>query len=187
MRLNDVETFPFQQPGELKNSPRQSSQVSAAEELEIAFQYADICDLEAINQRSAQAVQDHRDVISEALPEIAQLLEHPRGAFASLQAGVVVLAGAVINAGATIDDDVIVNTGSIVEHDCQVGSHAHIAPGCCLGGEARIGEGTLLGIGSRILPGIKVGVWCVVGAGAVVTKDVEDFATVVGIPARRLR
>ena len=108
-------------------------------------------------------------------------------AFASLQAGVVVLAGAVINAGATIDDDVIVNTGSIVEHDCQVGSHAHIAPGCCLGGEARIGEGTLLGIGSRILPGIKVGVWCVVGAGAVVTKDVEDFATVVGIPARRLR
>ena len=133
-----------------------------------------------------------RDIMlrEQSLGATAMTIVHPRAtvsAFASLQVGVVVLAGAVINAGATIGDDVIVNTGSIVEHDCQIGSHAHIAPGCYVAGQACIGEGTLLGIGSRILPGVKVGAWCVVGAGAVVTKDVEDLATIAGIPARRLR
>lgn len=115
---------------------------------------------------------------------------HPRATVsvsAQMGDGVVVFAGAVVNAEAVISDNVIVNTGAIVEHDCQVGSHVHLAPGSSMGGEVTIGEGTFLGMGSRILPGVKIGDWCVVGAGAVVTKDVEDHATVVGVPARRLR
>jgi acetyltransferase-like isoleucine patch superfamily enzyme len=82
---------------------------------------------------------------------------------------------------------VIVNTGVIVEHDCVIDSHVHIAPGCCLAGAARVGEGSFLGIGCRILPGLSVGRWCVVGAGAVVIRDIEDNTTVAGVPARILR
>jgi acetyltransferase-like isoleucine patch superfamily enzyme len=48
----------------------------------------------------------------------------------------------------------------------------------------RVGSGTLLGLGSRILPGIRVGRGCTVGAGAIVTRDVPDGVTVVGVPAR---
>jgi acetyltransferase-like isoleucine patch superfamily enzyme len=82
---------------------------------------------------------------------------------------------------------VIVNTGVIVEHDCVIDSHVHIAPGCCLAGAARVGEGSFLGIGCRILPDRNVGRWCVVGAGAVVIRDVKDNTTVAGVPARILR
>lgn len=44
-----------------------------------------------------------------------------------------------------------------------------------------------LGSGAVILPGLTIGVEAIVGAGAVVTEDVPDGATVVGNPARLLR
>ncbi|MFW6130199.1 MAG: acyltransferase, partial [Atribacterota bacterium] len=45
-------------------------------------------------------------------------------------------------------------------------------------------EGASLGANSTILCGITIGRFAFVGAGAVVTKDVPDFALVVGNPAR---
>ena len=38
-----------------------------------------------------------------------------------------------------------------------------------------------------ILAGVTIGKGCVVGAGSVVTKDVEDYSVVVGNPARLLK
>ncbi len=106
---------------------------------------------------------------------------------ATIGAGTTVMAGAIINADAQVGENVIINTGVIVEHDCAIDSHVHIAPGGCLAGAARVGEGSFLGIGCRVLPGINIGRWCVVGAGAVVTRDVADHATVAGVPARIFR
>lgn len=48
----------------------------------------------------------------------------------------------------------------------------------------RICEGAFIGLGAMIMPGVTVGKHAVVGAGAIVTKDVPDYATVVGAPAR---
>ena len=45
-------------------------------------------------------------------------------------------------------------------------------------------EGASIGIGAIILPGITIGKSAVVGAGAVVTRDVPPGATVIGNPAR---
>ncbi len=44
-----------------------------------------------------------------------------------------------------------------------------------------------IGVNSVILPGVTVGRGSIVGAGAVVTKDVPPFAIVAGVPARILR
>ncbi len=50
-----------------------------------------------------------------------------------------------------------------------------------------IGNGVWIGGGAIILPGVKIGDNCVIGAGAVVTKDVADNTVVAGNPARPIR
>lgn len=43
-----------------------------------------------------------------------------------------------------------------------------------------------IGVGARILDGVTVGKGSVIGAGAVVTRDVQAFAVVAGVPARMI-
>src|SRR5215831_5007041 len=50
-----------------------------------------------------------------------------------------------------------------------------------------IGYGADIGVNAVILPGVRVGAHAIVGAGAVVTHDVPDYAVVAGIPARVIR
>ncbi len=47
-------------------------------------------------------------------------------------------------------------------------------------------QGASIGSGTICIAPVKIGKWALVGAGAVVTKDVKDFALVVGNPARQI-
>ncbi len=53
--------------------------------------------------------------------------------------------------------------------------------------EVVIEDGTYVGTGAVILPGVRLGKECVVGAGAVVTKDVAARTVVAGVPARVIK
>ena len=50
-----------------------------------------------------------------------------------------------------------------------------------------IKEDAWIGAGATILPGVCIGKHAVVGAGSVVTRDVPDYAVVVGSPAKVVR
>ena len=47
-----------------------------------------------------------------------------------------------------------------------------------------IKKGAWIGAGASILPGVTIGKYAIVGAGAIVTKDVGDYEVAVGIPAK---
>jgi phosphonate metabolism protein (transferase hexapeptide repeat family) len=64
--------------------------------------------------------------------------------------------------------------------DAQFRAH-RIAQGVTIGHDVWVGHGAI------VLPGITIGDGAVIAAGAVVTKPVEDYAIVAGVPAVKLR
>ena len=54
------------------------------------------------------------------------------------------------------------------------------------GGDVVVGDRVWIGYRAIVLPGVTIGEGAVIGAGAVVTKDVEPYAIVVGNPARKV-
>ena len=101
--------------------------------------------------------------------------------------GVAVMAGAVINVGAVIGDGVIVNTCSSIDHDCVIDGYVHVSVGARLAGTVCIGERTFVGAGSMVINNTNVCADCMIGAGAVVVKDITVAGTYVGVPARSVK
>jgi acetyltransferase-like isoleucine patch superfamily enzyme len=89
--------------------------------------------------------------------------------------------------GVTIEDEVFVGHGVMFIND----PHPRATSGGELQTEAdwvvvptRVCRGASIGSGATILCGITIGEMAMVGAGAVVTRDVAPGETVVGVPAR---
>lgn len=78
---------------------------------------------------------------------------------------------------------VLVNTRANVHHECEVGEFSELGPGVILLGNVKIGKGCRIGAGAVILPGLTLGDEVVVGAGSVVTKSLDSYLTVAGVPA----
>jgi acetyltransferase-like isoleucine patch superfamily enzyme len=62
-----------------------------------------------------------------------------------------------------------------------------IAHACSISGSVQIGDGVTVGTNATILPRLKIGKWATIGAGAVVIRDVPEYATVVGNPANVIK
>lgn len=95
-----------------------------------------------------------------------------------LAEGVFIGKRAVINSNAVIGKMCIVNTGAIVEHDCSIGEFSHIAVGSVLCGGVTVGEQTLIGANATVIQERRIGSHCVIGAGAIIRKDVGDGCVV---------
>ena len=78
-------------------------------------------------------------------------------------------------------------SGAIVEHDNKIGNFVHISPRVVLGGTVTIGECSHIGIGASVSNNINITSNVVVGAGAVVVKNIEKRGTYVGVPVRKVK
>jgi acetyltransferase-like isoleucine patch superfamily enzyme len=92
--------------------------------------------------------------------------------------------------GVTIEDDVFVGHGVMFTNDRYPRATANgrlqsEADWECL--PTRVCRGASIGSGATILPNLTIGEDAIVGAGAVVTRDVPPGATVMGVPARAKR
>ena len=101
--------------------------------------------------------------------------------------GTIVMAGAIINSGTTVGKHCIINTGATVDHDNVIKDYVHISPGVHMGGTVMIDSGAWIGVGSCVRNNIYIGKNIIVGAGAVVVRDITEAGTYAGVPAKKIR
>lgn len=105
---------------------------------------------------------------------------------AVIGAGTVILEGAVVQAGCRIGDNVIINTMSLIGHGASVDDHSHIGATAGMMGDSSVGKYSFLGGGATLSTGIAIGDEVVVGAGALVIKNIEEPGVYVGSPVRKV-
>lgn len=105
----------------------------------------------------------------------------------SIEEGSVVTAGNIITTNVRIGSHVIVNLACTIGHYTQVGPYCTINPGVNISGDVMLAEGVLLGTNATILEKTSIGAYSVIGAGAMVNREVPSRVTAVGIPAKVIK
>ena len=103
----------------------------------------------------------------------------------SIGEGTIVSANAVINPFSSVGKHCIINSCSLVEHDNSIGDFAHISVGARCAGGVSVGKSTWVGIGASVRDHISICDHCMIGARAVVVKNITEPGTYVGIPAKK--
>lgn len=101
--------------------------------------------------------------------------------------GSVICKMGMVGVCASIGHSTIINTLGDADHDSIMEDGAHISGGVFLAGGASVGRCAFLGVGAILIEDRHVGANSIVGAGAVVTKDVPENVVVAGVPARVIR
>ncbi|MFE7649251.1 N-acetyltransferase [Streptomyces phaeoluteigriseus] len=135
--------------------------------------------------------------------DLAQVREGAR-----LGEGCVIGRGAYVGTGVRMGDNCKLQNYALVYEPAELGDGVFIGPAVVLtndhnprsvdpegkqkrGGDweavgVKIADGASIGARSVCVAPLTIGRWSMVAAGAVVTKDVPDFALVVGVPARQV-
>jgi acetyltransferase-like isoleucine patch superfamily enzyme len=131
----------------------------------------------------------------------AQIRERVR-----IGANCIVSKGVYIDFDVQVGDNVKIQNGAFLYHGCTIEEGVFVGPGVCFTNDRRprainpdgtlkgtddwevgrtlVRYGAAVGCGAIVLPGVTVGRFAMVGAGAVVSKDVPDHGLVLGTPAR---
>lgn len=101
--------------------------------------------------------------------------------------GTIICAQTIMTVNITIGDHVIINLDCTIGHDAILEDFVTLYPSVNVSGATHIGRDTELGTGMQIIQGKTIGEYAIVGAGAVVVKDIPDKCTAVGSPAKPIK
>ena len=101
--------------------------------------------------------------------------------------GCLICAYTIITVNIELGNFVILNLACTIGHDTKIGSYSSFMPYVNISGEVEIGQQVYCGTGVKIINQLKIGNGTIVGAGALVHKDLPAHCTAVGFPAKPIK
>lgn len=101
--------------------------------------------------------------------------------------GCIICAGTIMTVDIKIGNHVIINLDCTIGHDDVIEDFVTIYPSVNVSGNVVLGECCELGTGMQIIQGKTVAPNTIIGAGAVVVKNIEESGTYVGSPAKKIK
>jgi len=101
--------------------------------------------------------------------------------------GTIICAHTIVTVNISIGKHVIINLDCTIGHDAVLNDFVTLYPSVNVSGMTNIGHAVELGTGLQIIQGKSVGDYSIVGAGAVIVKDIPPKCTAVGSPAKPIK
>ena len=117
-------------------------------------------------------------------------LIHPsvaRSEFMDIGVGNIICCNSFLSVNIKLGNHIAINPGCGIGHDTIIGDYVTLYWNVTLSGNVFIDEGCEIGSKSVIIQKKTVGKWSIIGAGAVVVKDMPEECTAVGVPARPIK
>lgn len=101
--------------------------------------------------------------------------------------GNIICAGAILSVNVRIEDFCLIDWNCTVGHEAEIKSFVTLYPSVNVSGNTIIKGVTEIGTGSHIIQGKVIGSHSIIGAGSVVIRDIPDYCTAVGNPAKPIK
>ena len=106
---------------------------------------------------------------------------------ADIAPGVMIMANSYVGTAAKIGMCTLLMSNTVIGHNTNIGKFCHISAGAVVSSYVNLGNASDVALNATVLEKINIEKNAVVGAGAMITKDIFENQIVVGNPQRVLR
>tara|TARA_B100000686_G_scaffold268084_1_gene283459 strand:- start:288 stop:950 length:663 start_codon:yes stop_codon:yes gene_type:complete len=85
-----------------------------------------------------------------------------------------ILAENIIQPFVKIGDNVLIGSNNLISHNTVIENNCFLSSNITLGGHITVGANSFIGLSATINQRVKIGKECIIGAGTLITKDVND-------------